>query len=158
MPTRIGVIGGSQCSAEEYALSEAVGRNIANAGGVLVCGGLGGVMEAAARGAREAGGLTVGILPGTDAEDANLWIQLPLPTGMGEGRNVLVVRAAQALISVAGEWGTLSEIALARRIGVPVIALGRLPVSGLDVELAESPEQAVDWAMALAVRAGRTSP
>lgn len=143
VPIRVAVIGGARCSANEAAAAEAVGRAVAAAGAVLVCGGLGGVMEAAARGAAQAGGLTVGILPGTDAGSANPWIRVPLPTGMGEGRNILVVRAADAVVAVGGEWGTLSEIALARKIGVPVIALGEPPVPGLNVERAASAEEAV---------------
>ncbi|MBI4540435.1 MAG: TIGR00725 family protein [Gemmatimonadetes bacterium] len=150
LPLRIGVIGGGRCSAEEASLAEAVGRRIAEAGAVVVSGGLGGVMEAAARGARGAGGLTVGILPGTEARDANPWIRVPLPTGMGEGRNILVVRAAEAIVAVGGEWGTLSEIALARKIGAPVIALGEPPVAGLDLEVASTADGAVEWALARA--------
>lgn len=147
VPIRIAVIGGSRCSPAEEAAAEAVGRAVAEAGAVLVCGGLGGVMEAAARGAVQAGGLTVGILPGTDPRDASPWIRVPLPTGMGEGRNVLVVRAADAVVAVGGEWGTLSEIALARKIGVPVIALGEPPVPQLGLERAASAREAVARAL-----------
>ncbi len=113
-PYRVAVIGTARASESEYAVARALGAALAEAGAVVVCGGHGGVMEAVARGAREAGGLTVGILPGTEADHANRWIQVPLPTGLGDARNALVVRGAEAVIAVGGEWGTLSEIALAR--------------------------------------------
>ncbi len=103
--------------------AEAVGAAVAEAGAVLVCGGLGGVMEAACRGAITAGGLTVGLLPGDDRGAANRWVEVAIPTGLGEARNVLVVRAAEAIIAIGGGWGTLSEIALALRAGKPVYGL-----------------------------------
>jgi uncharacterized protein (TIGR00725 family) len=124
MLTTIAVIGAGKCSAAEAAVAEEVGRRIAQGGAVLVCGGLGGVMEAACRGARSADGLTVGLLPGPDRSDANPSVQLPLPTGLGEARNNLLVRAAQAIIAIGGEYGTLSEIAFALRTRTPVIGLG----------------------------------
>jgi uncharacterized protein (TIGR00725 family) len=135
------------------ASAEAVGRLLAEAGAVLVCGGLGGVMAAAARGAAQAGGLTVGVLPGRLATDANPWIALPLPTAMGEGRNVLVVRFADAVIAIGGEWGTLSEIALARKIGRDVVLLDPSPAaSHLGLHTARDPEAAVRDALAAARR------
>jgi hypothetical protein len=135
--------------------AEAVGRLIAEAGAVLVCGGLGGVMNAAARGAAQAGGLTIGVLPGRLATDGNPWIALPLPTAMGEGRNVLVVRFADAVIAVGGEWGTLSEIALAKKIGRPVVLLEPSPLAAhLGLEIAPDPETAVRRALAAAAAAG----
>ncbi|MBI4543819.1 MAG: TIGR00725 family protein [Gemmatimonadetes bacterium] len=146
-PLRIAVCGGGIATAEECALAEAVGRGIAAAGAVLICGGRGGIMEAAARGATAAGGLTVGLLPGTRAGEANPYISLPLATGMGEGRNILVVRAAEAVIAVAGEWGTLSEVALARKIDVPVVLLRAGLAAGLGLEQAETPEDAVQRAL-----------
>lgn len=103
--------------------AEAVGAALAKAGAVLVCGGLGGVMEAACRGAHDAGGLTIGLLPSDAREAANEWVQVAIPTGLGEARNVLVVRAASAVIAIGGGWGTLSEMALALRAGKPVIGL-----------------------------------
>ena len=106
------------------ALAEQVGAEVARRGAVLVCGGLGGVMEAAARGAREAGGLTIGIVPGTSAGEANPFIDVPIVTGLGEARNALVVQSSDAVIAIAGAYGTLSEIALALKMGVPVIGLG----------------------------------
>ena len=146
-PLRIAVIGAGDAGSEELALAEAVGTVLGSSGAVLVCGGLGGVMEAAAKGCAEAGGLTVGILPGRETAGANPWIRIPLATGMGEGRNVLVVRGADAVIAVGGSWGTLSEIALARKIGRPVVLLGPPPADALDVPRADDPEQAVAWAL-----------
>lgn len=146
-PLRIAVIGAGEATLEDIAQAESVGRLLGERGAVLVCGGLGGVMEAAAKGCTRAGGLTIGILPGREASGANAWIRLPLATAMGEGRNVLVVRSAEAVIAVGGSWGTLSEIALARKIGRPVILLGTPPAKGLDAPLADDPEHAVVWAL-----------
>src|SRR5258707_10963525 len=110
----IAVIGpGCDAADDELAQAEEAGAAIAEAGAGLVCGGLGGVMEAACRGARSRGGLTVGLLPGTDRDAANGWVVVALPTGLGEARNALVVRAADAVVAIGGGWGTLSEIALA---------------------------------------------
>ena len=121
----IAVIGpGRDASDAELAQAEEAGASIAAAGATLVCGGLGGVMEAACRGARSRGGLTVGLLPGTDREDANGWVVLAVPTGLGEARNALIVRAADAVVAIGGGWGTLSEIALALRAGLPVLGVG----------------------------------
>ena len=119
----VAVIGGAACSAEEAAAAQAVGEMLAAHGAVLVCGGRGGVMEAACRGAQRAGGLTVGLLPGEQATEGNPHLSLALPTGMGAARNVLVVLAAQAVIAIGGGAGTLSEIALALKNGRPVIGL-----------------------------------
>lgn len=152
-PVRIAVCGAGIADRDVLELAESVGRGIAEAGAVLLCGGLGGVMQAAARGAAEAGGLTIGVLPGREAESANPWIRIPLATGMGEGRNVLLVRAADAVIAVAGAWGTLSEIALALKIGVPVILLRPDLAAGLDIEITDDPRAAVDRALELARQA-----
>lgn len=122
MPT-IAVIGAGECDAPTAAVAEEVGRRLAQAGATVVCGGLDGVMEAACRGAKSAGGLTVGILPGTNRADANRWVDVSIPTGLGEARNIIVVRSAQAVIAVGGEFGTLSEMAFALKFGVPVIGL-----------------------------------
>jgi uncharacterized protein (TIGR00725 family) len=154
----VAVIGGSQCSEAEAGTAEAVGRELARAGAVLVCGGMGGVMEAACRGVAAGGGLTVGILPGDDRREANPFVQIPIVTGLGEARNVAVVKSAQAVIAIGGGYGTLSEIAHARRNGIPVIGLnstwnisrnGRLDESIL---IAASPEEAVDLALRFARR------
>jgi uncharacterized protein (TIGR00725 family) len=121
----IAVIGpGRDAGEAELAQAEEAGAAIADAGATLICGGLGGVMEAACRGARSRGGFTVGLLPGTDREDANGWVVLALPTGLGEARNALIVRAADAVVAIGGGWGTLSEIAFALRAGVPVLGVG----------------------------------
>ena len=120
----VGVIGGGATDSPDLEAAEAVGAGLARAGAILVCGGLGGVMEAACRGARQAGGRTIGLLPGRDRGAANPWVEIAIATGLGELRNGLVVRSADGLIAVGGEWGTLSEIALALKVGKPVIGLG----------------------------------
>jgi uncharacterized protein (TIGR00725 family) len=128
-----------------------VGQALAAAGAVVVCGGLGGVMEAAARGARGAGGLTVGILPGRRHAEANPYVDVVIVTGFGEGRNVLVARSAHALIALPGEHGTLSEIALALKMGRPVVGLEAWrDVAG--VVPGGTPGEAVALALALAAR------
>ena len=121
---------------------------LARQGFEIVCGGLGGVMAAACRGAREAGGRTIGILPGDDPAEANPFVDVPIVTGLGIARNVLVVRNGDAVVAVAGEAGTLSEIGMALKLGRPVVALGRY--AGLDgVHPAGSPEEAADLAASL---------
>ncbi len=120
----IAVIGGSQPSPREAKLAEEVGAELARRGAVLVCGGLGGIMEAACRGAVAEGGLTIGILPGDSARDANTCVQIPIVTGMGYARNVIVVKSAQAAIAIGGSYGTLTEIGYALQNGIPVIGLG----------------------------------
>jgi len=119
----ISVIGSSTATPEEAALAEDVGRRVVEAGFGVVCGGRGGVMEAACRGAQMAGGVTVGVLPGESPEEGNSYLSIALPTGMGEARNVVVVRAGEAVIAVGGGLGTLSEIAHALRLGRRVVAL-----------------------------------
>lgn len=146
-PVRVAVVGAGVASEEEVELAHALGRVLGRRGAVLICGGRTGVMEAAARGCADEGGLTVGILPGTRAEEANPWIRLPLATGLGEARNALVVRAGEAVVAVGGSWGTLSEIALARKMGIPVCLLGRPPARGLDLPAASSPQEAAEWAL-----------
>ncbi|MEA2468296.1 MAG: hypothetical protein QOJ57_2422 [Thermoleophilaceae bacterium] len=124
MHAYVAVVGAGEASADEQREAEQVGRGLAQAGAVVVCGGLGGVMEAACRGAKSAGGTTVGILPGTARDAANPFVDIAVATGLGEMRNALVVRSADALIAVGGEFGTLSEIALALKAGKPVVGLG----------------------------------
>lgn len=148
----IGVVGPSQATPEALARAEEVGAEVAAGRAILVCGGLGGVMEAACRGAASAGGLTVGLLPGDDRGAANPWVSVAIPTGLGEARNVLLVRAAHALVAIGGGWGTLSEIALALRAGKPVVGLDTwLPrhpeTSGPGVVAAENPRAAVVLAL-----------
>jgi len=143
------VAGGSSCSREEAAAAREVGRLLAEAGFAVATGGLGGVMEAASRGARDGGGLVLGLLPGTDAGDANPFVDLALPTGLGDGRNALVAASGDAMIAVGGGFGTLSEVALALKRGIPVVGLGtwnldpgRLPPGG-GIRDAATPEEAV---------------
>jgi uncharacterized protein (TIGR00725 family) len=143
----IAVIGGSTCTAEETALAVETGRLLAERGAVLVCGGLSGVMEGAARGAQTNGGVTVGILPGADPAAANRYIDVPLATGLGEMRNFLIVRTAHALIAIGGGVGTLSEIALAQRIGKPVVGLQDSFRNAVDIPRVESAADAVRWAL-----------
>ena len=120
----IAVIGGAQASEQELGLAEEVGRELAKKGAILVCGGLGGVMEAACRGAASEGGVTIGILPGESRRTANKYVRIPIVTGMGYARNVVVVKSAQAVIAVGGRYGTLSEIGHALQNDIPVISLG----------------------------------
>ena len=142
---RIGVIGGSRTGEEFLKLAREVGRLIARHGAILVCGGLGGVMEEAARGAKEAGGMTIGILPGSRTAEANAYIDVPIATGLGYSRNSLVAMNADVLIAVDGEYGTLSEIAYGRIYGKEVIGLGTWDVRG--VKKAATAEEAVILAL-----------
>jgi uncharacterized protein (TIGR00725 family) len=144
------VVGPGQASANEVQNAEAVGRALGEGGAVVVTGGLGGVMEAACRGATSVGGTTVGLLPGQDRAAANEWVQVALPTGLGELRNGLVVRAADVVIAIGGAYGTLSEVALALKAGVPVVGLATWEIDG--VRQAASAERAVASALALARR------
>jgi uncharacterized protein (TIGR00725 family) len=123
-----------------------VGRLLAEQGATVVCGGLGGTMEAACRGARSAGGTTIGILPGLDRSDANPFVSVAIPTGLGEARNALVVRAADAVIALGGGYGTLSEIALALKAGKRVVGVGTWEIEG--VAAVEDAEAAVAAALA----------
>ncbi|OGO68857.1 MAG: TIGR00725 family protein [Chloroflexi bacterium RBG_19FT_COMBO_62_14] len=122
-PIVVGVIGGASATAAEAALAEEVGARLAEAGAVVVCGGRGGVMEAVCRGAHQAGGLTVGILPGAEADEGNRFLSLALPTGLGHARNAVVVQASEAIIAIGGGYGTLSEIGLALKTGTPLVGL-----------------------------------
>jgi uncharacterized protein (TIGR00725 family) len=119
----VAVVGAGEADEELAAAAEEVGRRLAQAGAAVVCGGLGGVMEAACRGAKSAEGLTIGILPGRRRADANRWVDVAIPTGMGETRNALVVLSADALVAVGGEHGTLSEVAFGLKLGRPVVGL-----------------------------------
>ncbi|MFQ5538107.1 MAG: TIGR00725 family protein [Gemmatimonadota bacterium] len=152
-PVRIAVLGAAHPDVEEYEGARRLGRSLAELGAVVLCGGLGGVMEAVARGAREAGGTTVGVLPGPDPRAANEWITLPLATGMGEARNALLVRFGEAAVAVGGAWGTLSEIALARKMGRAVVALGTSVAGRADIPVELDPSAAARWA----VKAAKTS-
>jgi uncharacterized protein (TIGR00725 family) len=141
----IGVIGASQPSAGGLRMAEAVGREIASRGGVLVCGGLGGVMEAAAKGAVAAGGEVIGVLPGADKESANPYVTIAVPTNMGHARNVIIAHTAEALIAVEGEYGTLSEAAIACKLCKPVFVLPGGPQLAGTISVA-TPEEAVTLA------------
>jgi len=153
----IAVIGNSSFSPEETKLAETVGELLAQRGATVICGGLGGVMEAVCRGAKSKGGLTVGILPGQDSSMANPWVDIPVVTGIGEARNVAVVKSAQAVIAIGGSYGTLSEIAYALKSNIPVIGLntwsfsrnGRKDDSIIRVQ---SALEAVDKAISVAKR------
>jgi uncharacterized protein (TIGR00725 family) len=142
---RVGVIGGNRPEPKWLETALEVGRLIAQGGAILVCGGLGGIMEAAARGAKKAGGTTIGILPGNSLRDANPSIDVPIATGMGYSRNSLVAMNADVLIAIDGEYGTLSEIAYGMIYGKKVIGLGTWEVKG--VIPADTPEEAVRLAL-----------
>ena len=145
-PRYVSVIGPGDADEEAYGLAREVGRLVANRGGVVVCGGLSGVMEAAARGATEAGGVAIGILPDVDRMWANSYLSYSVATGVGEARNLGVVCSADAVISVGGGYGTLSEIGLAKKVGRPVVALRGWDLGG-HVIVAFSPEEAVGLAL-----------
>ncbi|MCK4437398.1 TIGR00725 family protein [bacterium] len=149
---QIGVIGSGQCSPEIAKVAEEVGEGVAKAGAALVCGGLGGVMEAAARGAKKAGGTTIGILPGFSKEEANQYIDFFIITGLSLARNAVVVRSSDAVIAVEGGFGTLSEIALALNMGIPVVGLNTWELERGEEEAKEiirvrTPQEAVRRAM-----------
>lgn len=151
--TAIAVVGAGVCDREVSAAAYEIGRAIAKRGAAVVTGGLTGVMEAASRGAGDAGGLVIGILPGLNADDANTAVDIAIPTGMGQLRNGLVVTSARAVIAVSGEWGTLSEIGFALKLGIPVIGwntweLSRGGVPERGIVRAETPGGAVDEAFA----------
>jgi uncharacterized protein (TIGR00725 family) len=148
----VGVAGASQPHPSLLPIAETLGRCLAEAGAIVVCGGGTGVMTAVCRGAQAAGGTTVGLLPGGDRATGNPYLTVALPTGLGEGRNVLLVRASDALIAVGGGFGTLSEIALALRVGLPVVGLATwgLALAGDPVDafpVAQSPEEAARLAV-----------
>ncbi len=127
----IAVIGAGIADEATLKTAEEVGRLIAKKGAVLICGGLGGVMEAASKGAHMEGGITVGILPQNNKKDANPYIDIPIVTGFGEGRNVIISRSADAIIAIGGEYGTLSEIAFGLKMGKPVIGIGTWDIKGI---------------------------
>ena len=154
-PLLISVIGGGAPSVRAYQLAEAVGRELAERGAVVVCGGFGGVMEAACKGAKSAGGVTIGVLPGDDPRSANRWVDYPVMTGMGYARNVVVVKTGRAAIAVDGAYGTLSEIGHALGDGTPVIGLETWELTSgdgypLEITRADSPADAVEKAIAAA--------
>ena len=145
---RIGVIGDAVCSEKVMNLAEEVGREIAKRKGVLICGGLTGVMEGAARGAKKEGGLTIGIIPSESADDANPFIDIPIVTGLRDARNIIVVRSSESIIAIHGKYGTLSEIAFALKFKVPVIGLHTWDISQ-DIIIASNAIDAVEKAFNL---------
>ncbi|MDQ6779081.1 MAG: TIGR00725 family protein [Actinomycetota bacterium] len=147
-PPYVAIVGASEATETETAHAEAVGRLLGSAGAVVVCGGRGGVMAAACRGVSTAGGTAVGILPGLDRGEANEWVAVAIATGLGELRNGVIVRAADAVIAIGGAYGTLSEVALALQAGVPVLGLETWDIDG--VERMSSPADAVARALELA--------
>jgi len=153
----IAVIGGSEPTEKEAQLAEDVGRELAKRDAIVICGGLRGVMEAACRGASSNGGLTIGILPGDSRRSANDYVQIPIVTGVGYARNIIVVKSAQAVIAIGGSYGTLSEIAHALQAGIPVIGLNTWAFSRNNkpedaIFLAQNPVDAVTKALELAAR------
>jgi uncharacterized protein (TIGR00725 family) len=141
---QVAVVGPAKASGELCALARQVGAGLAARGAVVVTGGLGGVMEAACDGARAAGGLTVGLLPGDDRTAGNAHLEVVVPTGLGQARNALVVAAADVVVSVGGSWGTFSEVALARRRGTPVVALAGWTVLDAAGDAVPGVQQAAD--------------
>ncbi len=146
MTPYVAVVGPGEATGDQLAQARAVGAGLAKRGAVVITGGLGGVMEAACRGAAEAGGATVGLLPGGDRAAANPWAGIVIATGFGELRNGLIVRAADSVIAIGGAYGTLSEVALALKTGVPVVGLGTWELEGI------TPAAGADEAVALACR------
>ena len=139
----IGVVGASVCSNEISKIAEEVGREIARRGAVLICGGLGGVMESACKGAKEAGGLTIGVLPSKERRSANPYVDLPIATGFGEGRNVIIVHSCDGIIAISGQYGTLSEIAFALNLGLPIVGISTWEID-VPIVRAKGAKEAVD--------------
>ncbi len=154
MPTQrkivVAVVGAGKCSKKLRDMAAATGEYIAQHGGILVCGGLGGVMEGAARGAKEAGGTTIGILPTESKSDANEFIDLVIPTGFGEARNAVVINSADAVVAFPGKYGTLSEMAFALKAQKPLISVGAWKL-GDEIKHLDDPVEAAKLAMELAV-------
>ena len=138
----IAVIGAGQCDRRIYSLAEQVGRKLAEAGLAIICGGLTGVMEAACKGAKAAGGVTIGILPGDDPAGANAFVDIPIATGMGIARNIIIIRSAQAVLAVNGSYGTLSELAFALQLQKRIVGLETWDISDR-ILTAASPQDAV---------------
>ncbi len=150
----IAIVGAGKCSKKLRDMAAQAGKYIAEHGGVVVCGGMGGIMEGAAKGAKEAGGVTIGILPTDNIEDANEYIDYVIPTGFGEARNIMVVRAADAVVAFPGKYGTLSEMAFAMHAGKPVISVNAWRLSD-EIEHADDPIEAAKRALELAEKKGK---
>ncbi len=144
----VGVVGGGSCSKRLKRIAEQVGEGIATRGAYLICGGKGGIMEAACKGAKKAGGTTIGLLPGSNRSEANRWVDIPIATGLGQARNLIIVKSSQAIISIDGKFGTLSEVAFALKGGVPVVGLESWAVSE-QIVMAKTPEAAIEKAFEL---------
>jgi uncharacterized protein (TIGR00725 family) len=142
----IAVIGGSQASEENLRVAEQIGALIAKNNAILICGGMSGVMEAAAKGAKQNNGLVIGILPGTDRNSANPYVDIPIVTGMGEARNVIIIRTCDCAIAIDGKYGTLSEIAYCMVFGIPVIGINTWDVDAPIIKVKDA-EQAVRTAL-----------
>ncbi|MEO0253794.1 MAG: TIGR00725 family protein [candidate division WOR-3 bacterium] len=148
MQKLIGVIGGSTCTKEIYEIAYEVGKNIAKSGNILICGGLSGVMEAACKGAYEAGGLTIGILPGDSKEESNKWVKIPITTGMGMARNIIIVKSSDGIIAIDGEYGTLMELAICSKLNKPLVKI-KVPFK-IEAGIEENnPEKAVELLLKL---------
>jgi len=152
--TVIGVIGSSSCSSSVSEIAYIVGKEIARKGAILICGGLGGVMEAACKGVKEEGGTTIGVLPGDSKGKANPYVDIPITTGMGEARNIIIVRSSDAVIAIAGKYGTLSELAFALRFDVPIVGIATWNID-IPILRAKNPKQAVDMLFSAIKKAGR---
>ena len=146
----IGVIGGGQCSPEIENIAEEVGALVAKKGGIVICGGLSGVMEAACRGAKKENGVTIGVLPGNRKSDANTYVDIPIVTGMADARNIIIVRSADAVIAIDGKHGTLSEISFCLIYNVPIIGLNTWNIDPALVQ-AKNAIEAVNKAFDLAI-------
>lgn len=147
----IAVIGAGKCSKKMRDSAAEVGRYVAEHGGVVVCGGLGGIMEGASRGAREGGGTVIGIVPSDSAADANEFVDIVIPTGMGEARNILVIRTADAVVAFPGKYGTLTEMAFTRLFDKPLVSVQAWKL-GEEVIQVENPVEAAKLAMELATK------
>ena len=148
MSIMIGVIGAGDAGEKDCRIAEEVGAEIAINGYILLCGGMGGIMEAACRGAKTNGGTTIGILPGSSKRDCNQYVDYPIVTGMGHGRNIIVAGSCDAVIAIGGSFGTLSEIAFALRLNIPIIGINTWDVSP-DIRKAQTPQMAVRMAIEL---------
>lgn len=148
-PLYVAVVGSGDATGELYEQAREIGRLVAERGGIVVCGGLSGVMEAAARGATEAGGISIGVLPDEDRNRANPYLSYSIPAGTGHARNLAVVCSGDVVVAVGGEYGTLSEIGLALKVGRPVVALASWDLGG-HVLVSGSPEEAIEAAFAAA--------
>lgn len=152
----IGVIGSGFCSPEMAKIAEEVGKLVAEKKAMLICGGVKGVMESACKGAKQAGGITIGIIPGFSKKEANSYVDIPIVTGMDQGRNIIIIRSSDAVIAVGGGYGTLSEIAFALKLNIPVVGIKTWVLSKdgtkeiKDLIIAETPQDAVEKAIKLA--------